>query len=228
MIVRLTGTERAISARRLGGISMNSQRFNPMYVLKYGCWNQYYWGLIQLLSTIKQTHPNGHLDMCEIGTHMGESTSIFASSGMFKLIHTLDPWDGHEEFNEEAGITWEDVENEFNINTRHWTHAITPRIMHYRSYSHKSHHLFRDESLDFVYIDGAHDYDSVKRDIELYLPKVKKGGYIGGHDYKFLDLEDGKWGEKDSVFDGSIKAIEEAFGEVDHKFSDSSWLKVVE
>jgi len=36
--------------------------------------------------------------------------------------------------------------------------------------------------LDFVYIDGAHDYDNVKKDIENYWDKVKVGGVFGGHD----------------------------------------------
>jgi hypothetical protein len=39
------------------------------------------------------------------------------------------------------------------------------------------------DKLDFVYIDGAHDYLFVKKDIELYYPLVKVGGVIGGHDY---------------------------------------------
>jgi len=38
--------------------------------------------------------------------------------------------------------------------------------------------------LDFVYIDGNHDYEYVKKDIELYYPKVKLGGIIGGHDFR--------------------------------------------
>ena len=42
-----------------------------------------------------------------------------------------------------------------------------------------------DQSLDFVYIDAAHDYNSVYEDIVTWLPKVKKGGYIGGHDYRY-------------------------------------------
>ena len=37
--------------------------------------------------------------------------------------------------------------------------------------------------LDFVYIDGSHNYEAVKRDIELFYNKLKKGGVIGGHDF---------------------------------------------
>jgi hypothetical protein len=39
------------------------------------------------------------------------------------------------------------------------------------------------DALDFVYIDGSHRYEAVKRDIELFYPKVKTGGVIGGHDF---------------------------------------------
>lgn len=38
-------------------------------------------------------------------------------------------------------------------------------------------------NLDFVYIDGNHNYDFVKQDIELYYSKLKKGGILGGHDF---------------------------------------------
>jgi predicted O-methyltransferase YrrM len=44
--------------------------------------------------------------------------------------------------------------------------------------------LFENESLDFVFIDGNHWYDYVKKDIEAWLPKIKKGGMISGHDYQ--------------------------------------------
>ena len=40
-----------------------------------------------------------------------------------------------------------------------------------------------DESLDFVFIDGAHDFDNVIIDIILWSKKVKKGGIVSGHDY---------------------------------------------
>jgi len=43
--------------------------------------------------------------------------------------------------------------------------------------------MFEDESLDFVYIDGAHEYDPLVADIDAWFPKVKSGGIFAGDDY---------------------------------------------
>lgn len=42
----------------------------------------------------------------------------------------------------------------------------------------------RDDSLDFVFIDGNHEYDHVLEDITQWTKKVKLGGIVCGHDYK--------------------------------------------
>jgi predicted O-methyltransferase YrrM len=42
---------------------------------------------------------------------------------------------------------------------------------------------FKDYSIDLVFIDGDHSYEGCNRDICAWLPKVKVGGLIGGHDY---------------------------------------------
>jgi len=39
-------------------------------------------------------------------------------------------------------------------------------------------------NLDFVYIDGDHSYEFIKKDIDLYYPKMKKGGVFGGHNFE--------------------------------------------
>lgn len=43
---------------------------------------------------------------------------------------------------------------------------------------------FEDHSLDFVYIDGAHDFLSVTKDICAWITKVRPGGIMFGHDFK--------------------------------------------
>ncbi len=42
---------------------------------------------------------------------------------------------------------------------------------------------FADDYLDFVYIDAAHDFDNVVKDIMGWIKKVKKGGIVSGDDY---------------------------------------------
>ncbi len=42
---------------------------------------------------------------------------------------------------------------------------------------------FEDGSLDFVYIDGAHDYEHVTEDLNNWSKKVRPGGIVSGHDY---------------------------------------------
>lgn len=52
-----------------------------------------------------------------------------------------------------------------------------------KRYSNEAVFYFKDESLDFIYIDANHEYEYVVEDIKLWTPKVKIGGLIAGHDY---------------------------------------------
>lgn len=44
-----------------------------------------------------------------------------------------------------------------------------------------------DGSLDLVFIDADHSYDGCRADIRAWYPKIKPGGWIGGHDYENPD-----------------------------------------
>jgi hypothetical protein len=65
------------------------------------------------------------------------------------------------------------------------------------------------DKYDVLYIDGAHDYENVKLDIELWKDKAKY--FICGHDYC-------------DKFPGVVKAVNEILGEPDKIFKDTSWL----
>ena len=41
-----------------------------------------------------------------------------------------------------------------------------------------------DGSLDFVYIDGNHNYHAIAEDLRVWVPKVRSGGIVSGHDYR--------------------------------------------
>jgi hypothetical protein len=70
----------------------------------------------------------------------------------------------------------------------------------------------KNNEYDLIYIDGDHDFKNVNEDIEFFKSKVKKGGYISGHDCN-------------SETPGVRLAIETHFpNEEIILFSDSSWL----
>lgn len=68
--------------------------------------------------------------------------------------------------------------------------------------------LIEDESLDFVFIDADHSYEGCNNDIKNWMPKVKKGGYVIGHDI---------------FWEGVNKALKENFGDDYYEEEDNVW-----
>jgi predicted O-methyltransferase YrrM len=150
------------------------------------------------------------LKMIEIGSYMGESAMMFAMSHLFSKICCIEPFHGYEEFNDIMKYTWKQVEHQFQHNTRNFK-----SIELHQGLSHDIADSFEDDTFDFIYIDGSHNYENVKRDIQLYLPKLRKGGVIAGHDYY----------EKE--WPGVVQAVNESVGKPDKIYMDTSWLKVI-
>jgi predicted O-methyltransferase YrrM len=169
--------------------------------------NRYFVGLYEMCKYMGfALQGREDMKMIEIGSYMGESTFIFASQLLFKEIICIDPLSGEELFNEMSNRTWDEVRREFWTNTRHWDN-----IRLFQDYSYNVHGNFEDESVDVVYIDGNHGYDDVTNDLKLYLPKIKPGGIICGHDYSDPHPE-------------VIQAVNDFFKkEPEMIFQDSSW-----
>lgn len=194
---------------------MFTHRFNLNW--SNNTFNKQFIGLNKLIYCLYQNYLTGGKEykMIEIGSYMGESTMMFASSKLFKEIHTIEPFKNVggniEGFNKKNDYNWDTIYNEFLINTRFFNNIIL-----YKDFSYNVADKFEDKSMDFIYIDGDHSYDQVKQDLEMYLPKLKDNGIIGGHDYR-------KWNK--FKVDNTIRAIDEIVGEPDKVFIDSSWLK---
>jgi hypothetical protein len=112
----------------------------------------------------------------EVGVWEGEFTEKFCKEG-FKM-YGIDPW--------KARGSQSQV-----MQDNRATRAIE-RLKPYdctviRKRSMQAVTDFEDESLDFVYIDGDHNYRFVVEDIREWSKKVKKGGVISGHDYACTD-----------------------------------------
>ena len=69
---------------------------------------------------------------------------------------------------------------------------------------------FGDHSLDFVFIDASHEYEDVKADIIAWLPKIKPGGILAGHDYYIDDFD---------YYPGVKQAVNEEFSEFEAKYN---------
>lgn len=72
---------------------------------------------------------------------------------------------------------------------------------------------FMDNTVDLVFLDAGHNYQAVKKDLELWYPKVKAGGIICGHDYECHEYDE-QYINEDGHGDrhhGVIKAVNEFF-----------------
>lgn len=55
----------------------------------------------------------------------------------------------------------------------------------YKMTSEDAAYKFPNQLIDICFIDANHEYEEVKKDINLWLPKVKPGGILAGHDIDF-------------------------------------------
>ena len=78
--------------------------------------------------------------------------------------------------------------------------------------------LYKDQSVDFVFIDGDHRYEMVFKDIEAWFPKVKIGGIIAGHDYAWCT--DVRRAVHD-YFGSGVSRYEDQYGEGFESFDDA-------
>ncbi|MCP4133094.1 MAG: class I SAM-dependent methyltransferase [bacterium] len=127
--------------------------------------------------------------MFEIGTGRGDTTLLWAQhSPKDAKIFTLTLPRGSEEIK----VTKTDNKD---ANRRAITELTTENFVYENTpYSHKITQLYADsknfdetkykDSIDMMFIDGAHTYSYVKSDTQKALAMVKKGGYIIWHDYK--------------------------------------------
>ena len=146
----------------------------------------------------------------EIGSYRGESTELFIKSGAFSRLYCIDPWIPGYDPNDPAATTEiKQAEKEFD---ERFKDNLT--VVKIRQSSDASVGLFDDCSIDFVYIDGDHRFEYVRRDLLNYFPKVKHGGFIAGHDYH-------------PAHPGVILAVNEVFKTVPARlYPDYSWIYI--
>lgn len=173
-------------------------------------------GSIEGLREMMATIPAGAF-IVEVGSYAGESTEVLAEKAS-QLI-CVDPWDPELFKSRPPGVTMNDVWLAFKVRMYPWCEVLEASgggLHILRMTSIEAAKLVPDWAADLVYIDADHFYPSVKEDIQAWLPKVKPGGFIGGHDY-----DDERWRLEVN------RAVDELLGKPDHVFKDCSWLKQI-
>jgi predicted O-methyltransferase YrrM len=143
----------------------------------------------------------------EIGAYAGQSTELMCDSHKFGRVITIDPYiDGYDPT--DVPVTTYKLAD---VRKLFYSRVIKySNLLHLNLLSTEAAGLFQNASIDFLYIDGNHQYEAVKQDIELFLPKIRRGGLISGHDY--------------TLFEGVKTAVDEMLGAPDRVFPDTSWM----
>lgn len=118
---------------------------------------------------------------CEIGVCHGFTTEYFLKNiSTISKIYAVDSyptfvdWDG-------TRVTQERQE-ETKIRCIRRLSQFGDRVSFFFEDSTKFAQTLKDESLDFIFIDGDHSYEATLKDCQLYWPKIKTGGMFAGHD----------------------------------------------
>jgi hypothetical protein len=123
------------------------------------------------------------LVIAEIGVFKGDFSKFIFENMQPKKLYLVDVFDGYVGSGDKDGnnMQFTFLEKEYEFLKEHFKKDSNVFII--KDTSSNFLQKLDNESLDIIYIDGDHDYNGVKSDLHLSYDKVKKGGYICGHDY---------------------------------------------
>jgi len=148
----------------------------------------------------------------EIGVKEGKFSERILHYWRGKLLVSIDPW-------REFGGEYQDKANVAQAQQDDYYHETQARLDRFgersrivRLTSEEGAAQTEDGSLDFAYLDAQHHYEAVKQDIELWWPKVRRGGLLCGHDYSDEDETD----ERGTVTVFEVKRAVDEFARAAH------------
>jgi len=159
---------------------------------------------IRALIALAVTVGRAGMFMADIGTWMGASALALATVAFFNdgKVFCVDT---HNWWGDAIFTMFRHIMRRREL----WANVISPVMMS----SELAIDIFKDESLDLAFIDAAHSYEYVSIDIPGWLPKVRKGGILCGHD-------------ADEEHQDVLKVLHETFGDDYLVIPDTSiWYK---
>lgn len=136
----------------------------------------------------------------ELGVERGKFTKILLEEMPSLYIYAIDPLVPYKDYREH--VTKEQMDGFYNEALE----IIGNRGKFIRKFSLDAVKQFKDNTLDFVYIDANHDFLNTTQDLAHWEKKVKVGGVVSGHDYNNFVKEFNRCDVK-SVLDAYTKAF---------------------
>jgi len=133
--------------------------------------------------------PNGNV--VEVGSLCGRTAFVLGWMAFrFHLgpVLTVDPWSAVEGSQKDSPVLltamtdewdWEVVAESYAVNV---AVLVTKNVRHERKPSAEAAKHF-PYGISVLHIDGNHDYEAVKQDVDLWLPKLAPGGWLILDDY---------------------------------------------
>ena len=127
----------------------------------------------------------------EVGAWKGMSTAHLATeivnSGKPIKLDVVDGFDGRGHVNDDGTPEYKDFTADIDAGLLNiFTRNMEPVASAYRvvqSDATEAAAQYEDASIDFIFFDVSIVYDELKAMINAWLPKLKPGAYIAGHDY---------------------------------------------
>lgn len=169
-------------------MTLTSHRFSPDSNTHSG-WP--YAGFSLLLQDAINSVAGRDLHYCEIGCGFGETALIAGCLSRITKVTSID-----KKIRSEAAYRLQPISQKVTL-----LEGLSEEVVSLVS------------PIDILYIDGAHDYRSVKHDLENYAPLVAADGVIAGHDFS-------------KSWPGVVQAVTEfavAAGKMVVEYCDTSW-----
>ena len=168
-----------------------------------------------LYKNIVNEFPSGS-KFVEVGSWKGKSSAFMAveisNSNKDIEFYCVDHWLGSREHYDQSHHAYEP-----NIHILYKTFlnnmkSVEKYYKPMRMSSLEASTYFEDSSLNFVFLDGSHEYVDICNDIDHWKPKLKSGGILAGHDYY----------DNDQNFEGVKRCVNEKINKFD--ISESCWI----
>lgn len=144
--------------------------------------------------------------ICEIGIRTGHNFLEMIRHNPSVAV-AVDSWiDDGEIFRNDGGFSQLMLDQQYEDFSK--SVADKPFVKIYREYSFDAVKHFENNYFDLIYIDGDHSYEGCLRDITDWYPKVKKGRFLVGDDYRG-DVMRVKFKEHIKIRFGVIQAVQE-------------------